>query len=96
MKKIIKASEHNEFYTNEKCFISELLNSGSFAAFSIAQARVEPKVTTSLHRLRDTDEVYYILSGKGKMEIDDEPAVKISCLFRGTAHSASQTWPKMI
>ena len=72
MKRIIKASDHAEFYTDEKCFISELLNSEVFNSFSMAQARVLPGVTTSLHRLRDVDEVYYILSGTGEMEIEDE------------------------
>jgi mannose-6-phosphate isomerase-like protein (cupin superfamily) len=72
MKKIVKASDHTEFYTDEKCFISELLNSETFNSFSIAQARVLPGITTSLHRLRDVDEVYYILSGKGEMEVEDE------------------------
>jgi len=31
---------------------------------------VEPGVTTILHRLKDTDEKYYILTGIGEMEID--------------------------
>jgi mannose-6-phosphate isomerase-like protein (cupin superfamily) len=70
IKKIIKSAGLNEFFTGEKCFITELLNSGDFSSFSIARARVAPGVTTTLHQLHETDEVYYILSGNGEMEID--------------------------
>lgn len=71
-KKIIRADGLIEFFTDEKCFITELLNTESFNNFSIARARVAPGVTTTLHRLLETDEVYYILSGRGEMEIDGE------------------------
>ena len=72
MKKIIRADDHKEFYTEEKCFIDEIFNSEEYGHFSLAQARVEPGVTTAIHKLKDTDEVYYILSGSGEMEIDGE------------------------
>ena len=70
MKNIIKAGDNLEFYTEEKCFITEILNRADYNNFSLAQARVEPGVTTVVHTLKDTDEAYYILSGKGEMEID--------------------------
>lgn len=66
---IIKANRHREFYTEEQCFIDEIFNQKEYGAFSLAQARVEPGVTTVLHSVSDTDEVYYILSGSGEMEI---------------------------
>lgn len=69
MNMIIKSSQHKEFYTDEKCFIDEIFNQKDYGPFSIAQARVEPGVTTVLHSVSDTDEVYYILSGSGEMEI---------------------------
>lgn len=70
VKKIIKRDDSEEFYTAEKCYITEILNSEDFESFSIAQSRVEPGITTEVHKLIDTDEVYYILSGKGEMEVD--------------------------
>jgi mannose-6-phosphate isomerase-like protein (cupin superfamily) len=72
MRTIIKANDHKEFYTEEKCFIDEIFNSNEYAHFSLARARVEPGVTTEVHTLKDTDEVYYILSGSGAMEIGGE------------------------
>jgi mannose-6-phosphate isomerase-like protein (cupin superfamily) len=36
---------------------------------SIARARVEPGITTVLHIVRGADEIYYILSGQGEIEI---------------------------
>ena len=66
---IIKANGHKEFYTEERCFIDEIFNQKDYGLFSLAQARVEPGVTTVLHSVSDTDEVYYILSGSGEMEI---------------------------
>lgn len=72
IKKIIRSAGLNEFFTNEKCHITELLNTEEVNNLSIAKARVEPGVTTTLHKLRNTAEVYYILSGKGAMEVDGE------------------------
>lgn len=39
--------------------------------YSLAHARVQPGVTTRLHRLKHS-EVYYIMSGEGEMEIEGE------------------------
>jgi mannose-6-phosphate isomerase-like protein (cupin superfamily) len=61
-----------EFPTEERCHILELLNNHSDKPFSIARARVEPQVTTAWHYLRDTIEHYYILKGKGLMEIGNK------------------------
>jgi len=72
MKKIIASDNLTEFYTAEKCFITEVLNTEEYNFFSVAKARVEPGVTTELHNLKDTDEAYYILTGKGEVEIDGE------------------------
>ena len=58
-----------EFYTDEKCFITEILNTPKVKGMSVAQARVEPGVTTQNHTL-DFDEAYYILKGKGEMQIN--------------------------
>src|SRR6185369_7286528 len=47
-----------------------VLNKEGYPALSVARARVTPGVTTMTHRLKDTDEMYYILSGTGEVEID--------------------------
>ena len=70
MKAIIKKrNSADEFYTPEKCYITELSNTPDDQDVSIAQARVEPGVTTCWHRLKGIVERYYIISGKGLMEV---------------------------
>ncbi len=60
----------SEFFTAERCYISEWLNQDDDEAVSIARVRVDPGVTTALHRLRGTTERYLILSGRGRVEVD--------------------------
>lgn len=70
MKEAIRRADANaEFYTDERCFITELSNFDGDPAVSIARARVEPGQTTRWHRLRDTVERYVVLSGQGRAEI---------------------------
>ncbi|MDF9392352.1 MULTISPECIES: cupin domain-containing protein [Methylococcus] len=59
-----------EYYFDERCYITEWWNSAADAEVSVARARVEPGVTTRLHRLRDTTERYLILEGQGRVEIE--------------------------
>ena len=61
----------DEFYTPEQCHITELSNSVDDLELSIARARLEPGITTRWHRLSATAERYYILSGKGRVEIGE-------------------------
>jgi len=63
--------EHSEFSTEERCHIIELLNLTTDRSQSVARARVEPGVTTAWHRLKNTSECYYILSGTGRAEIGE-------------------------
>lgn len=63
-----------EYYTEERCYIIELYNSGDS---SIARARVKPGVTTGLHSLRETFEQYVILEGEGEVEVGGNPATKV-------------------
>src|SRR5438105_1489178 len=58
-----------EFYTPERCFITELSNTPEDPAVSIARARVQSGVTTRWHRVKDTAERYVILEGRGRAEI---------------------------
>ncbi len=66
-----------EFYTPEKCYITELSNTPDDPDVSIAQARVEPGVTTCWHRLKGVVERYYILKGKGMMEVGNLPPQEV-------------------
>ena len=66
---------NSEFYTPERCFITELSNTPDDPEASIALARVEPGVTTRWHRLRGTTERYVMLEGRGRVEVGELPAL---------------------
>jgi len=68
---IVYTNDDNEFSTEERCHIIELLNQVSDRKQSIARARVEPGITTAWHSLKGTTEIYYILSGEGEAEIGE-------------------------
>ena len=69
-----RGSMMDEYFFEERCFISEWWNSEQDADVSVARARVLPGVTTRLHRLRGIMERYIILEGQGLVEIDGRPA----------------------
>lgn len=71
-----KTANADEFWTGERCFIREIVNSPEIQDFSLAETRVEPGVTTELHKL-SVNEWYIILSGEGQMEIDEKPAYSV-------------------
>ena len=60
-----------EFWTRERCFITELLNDDAWPEASLAGCRVEPGVTTELHSL-DLAEWYVIQQGEGRMQVGSE------------------------
>lgn len=74
---ILTTDETDEYFMEEGCHILELSNSAADEALSIARARVEPGVTTRLHRLADTAERYVILSGSGRVEVSDLPPAHV-------------------
>ena len=79
MKEAIKHQDlGNEFYIPEKCYITELSNTPDDPYASIARARVEPGVTTRWHRLTGTIERYYIINGKGRMEVGKLPPQEVN------------------
>jgi mannose-6-phosphate isomerase-like protein (cupin superfamily) len=47
------------------------INTG-ISSVSLAHATVAPGAETVWHRLFDTDEIYFVLSGRGLMWVDDE------------------------
>lgn len=65
--------EADEYFMVEGCFILESWNSPDDPAVSIARARVEPGVTTRLHRLAGIVERYLILTGQGVLEVGGRP-----------------------
>jgi mannose-6-phosphate isomerase-like protein (cupin superfamily) len=68
----------NEFYTAEKCYITELSNTPEDPDASIARARVKPGVTTRWHWLIGTVERYYIVNGRGRVEVGKLPTQEVS------------------
>ena len=67
----------DEYVTDERCHILELSNSEADDALSIARARVEPGVTTALHRLAGTVERYVIIDGEGAVEIGGDAPQRV-------------------
>ena len=61
----------DEFWTAERCYITELLNQDQTPEVSIARTRVEPGVTTQLHSL-SVAEWYVIETGTGVMTVGEE------------------------
>ena len=78
MKETIKQQNiKEEFYTPEKCYITELSNTPDDPDVSIARARVELGVTTRWHRLKGTFERYFIISGREIVEIGKLPPQEV-------------------
>lgn len=68
---LVAAAHGTEFYTEERCFITELLNCDQSPQVSVALARVEQGITTQLHRLSGVAESYVLTEGSGVMEVDN-------------------------
>lgn len=69
---LIPAARGAEFWTDERCYITELCNVPAEENASLAIARVEPGVTTQLHSLSGTQETYIVIEGEGLMEVADK------------------------
>jgi len=68
----IHPEESDEFLTEERCSILEIFNNPNDRSQSLARSRVESGVTTAWHRLKDTTETFYILSGHGRVELGED------------------------
>ena len=66
----VPAGGKREFWTEERCFITELHNCEQSPEASLAVARVEAGVTTQLHRLDGVTERYIVRKGEGLLEVD--------------------------
>lgn len=69
----VPASRRGEFWTSERCHITEVHNCDASPEASIAIARVKPGVTTQLHRLDGICERYIVRKGEGILEVDGVP-----------------------
>lgn len=57
-----------QFYTQERCYISEYMNAPESGEVSVARCCVAPGVTTQLHSL-PVGEKYILMQGQGLMEL---------------------------
>lgn len=73
-----KAGKTGEYFTPERCFITEVANDPEDETLSVAIARVEPDITTAWHVLRDVDERYLMISGNGLVEVDENTPVPVT------------------
>ena len=71
-----KSKPGEEIWTEERCYITELLNAGSRPEVSLARARVESGVTTQRHSL-SVREWYVVESGQGLMRVGDDAAFRV-------------------
>lgn len=78
MTKSTNTAPEEYLFEAEGCYITELSNTPADPAVSIAQARVEPNVTTSWHQLIDVTERYCILEGTGVVEVGNEPPKNVT------------------
>lgn len=62
----------SEYYFKEGCFIEEWHNNELDQDCSIARVRVVARTATKLHALQDTTERYVILSGQGKVWVNQQ------------------------
>ncbi len=74
---LVPGQNNAEFPTRERVFIAEWMNDPAIPGVSLADARVEPGVTTELHRL-SVDEYYVIRQGTGLMEVGDEEPFEVA------------------
>ena len=74
---VIRTDPGDEFATEERCQILELLGVRDDPDLSVAQARVERGVATAWHRLEGVDERYLMLAGRGRVELGDDPPAEV-------------------
>ena len=67
------ATKTIEYFTEERCYITELCNSPISPNGSLAIARVPAGTTTQLPSLNGINETYIVIEGKGKVEVDGDP-----------------------
>jgi mannose-6-phosphate isomerase-like protein (cupin superfamily) len=71
---IVNRNDVAQFITKDKSEIREILSprNSSIRNQSLAEARVLPGMSTEEHTHPRTEEIYYVLKGKGRMRIEGE------------------------
>ncbi len=74
--KVFRASNATPFITKDDSEIRVVVDrtNSPITALSLAEATVPPRGVTAWHRLEGIDEIYYVLHGHGRMEVDGETA----------------------
>lgn len=67
--RIVRNGDTPEYYFEERCYITEWLNSPSDEDVSVASVRVACGTTTRRHILRGAAERYVILKGEGRVAV---------------------------
>lgn len=73
---IAGSTQDAETWTDERCFIRELLNDSRVPESSLAVTRVEPGISTQWHRL-SVAEWYIVREGEGRMELGKDAPFRI-------------------
>lgn len=76
--RVLSCSEDKEYFFAENCHILELSNTPDDPELSIARVRVEPSVTTHLHRLHGVTERFVIQEGEGLVELGVQQGQAVS------------------
>ncbi len=77
--KIVKANSNADHPTPERCFVMENWGkSTQDSTVSIARARVEPGISTKAHHLEGVQEIYLIVSGRGRVHVGGLEATEVS------------------
>ena len=71
---VVNIEHVQPFVTKDGSEIRELLahRNSQIRRQSLAEARLSPGAATMPHQHRRTEEIYYILSGRGQMTVDHE------------------------
>lgn len=75
-----KSKPSAEVWTDERCYVTELMNHAGSPEVSIARCRVEPGTTTQLHAL-SVAEWYIIESGTGLISLGGQTAREVGAGF---------------
>ena len=71
------AASMDHYLAGDSCYLAEVLHperlSLPYGSFSLAHALIAPGGSTSPHKLIKSAEIYYIISGSGRIFLDGEP-----------------------
>ncbi|MCW9048525.1 MAG: cupin domain-containing protein [Gammaproteobacteria bacterium] len=97
MKKISHYNELTAYITRDASEIRELMHPDTHGnkSQSLAEAIVKPNEKTLLHKHLKSEEIYFILQGDGKMNLNKETTQVTTgdtiCIMPGTEHNIENT-----